>query len=459
MSPLTATYRTKDDRHVQLMFLQGDRYWPEFCRTVDRADLADDVRFVDMAARRTNAAACVAELDAIFAGHTLDEWKEILAKLDAPWSPIQSIEELVDDPQVLANSYIGDVEIDGEVVVPIAHRPSAVRRSTARAEAGARARRTHRGDPDRTRLRLGPHRRTGRRGSHSVTTERPLPVPDESSAPYWAAAAQHVLTVARCGQCGNVDAAARRGVYRVRFDRSRVRVHSGERARRRAVVDGGAPGLPARLRPDLPFVLVDVELAEQADLRLIGRLLDGVDAELRLGAAVRVVFEDLRPRSPFPHSSWCDDRSQPGGRRRATRTARSSGVRPTARRRGGRHRPGGDRRCRAHRRPGRRLRRARACCRARAVVRPSTASASSRRAGWRAASEPTPRYVAGFDGIGQLSGSVGMAVNALISGAADYVLVHRALHNPRAATTATQCARSAAPRNGLRHKVSSGRWR
>ena len=130
MSPLTATYRTKDDRHVQLMFLQGDRYWPEFCRTIGRADLADDARFVDMAARRANAAACVAELDAIFAEHTLDEWKAILAKLDAPWSPIQSIEELVDDPQVLANSYIGDVETDDGVVVPIAHRPSAIRRSS-----------------------------------------------------------------------------------------------------------------------------------------------------------------------------------------------------------------------------------------------------------------------------------------------------------------------------------------
>lgn len=41
-----------------------------------------------------------------------------------------------------------------------------------------------------------------------------------------------------------------------------------------------------------------------------------------------------------------------------------------------------------------------------------------------------PRYVAGFDGIGQVSGSVAMAVNAVISGAADYVVVHRALHNP-----------------------------
>jgi crotonobetainyl-CoA:carnitine CoA-transferase CaiB-like acyl-CoA transferase len=94
------------------MFLQGDRYWPEFCRTVGRVDLAEDARFVEMAARRANAAACVAELDAIFAAHTLDEWKEILATLDAPWSPIQSMAELINDPQVIANSYCGDVETE-----------------------------------------------------------------------------------------------------------------------------------------------------------------------------------------------------------------------------------------------------------------------------------------------------------------------------------------------------------
>jgi acetyl-CoA acetyltransferase len=41
-----------------------------------------------------------------------------------------------------------------------------------------------------------------------------------------------------------------------------------------------------------------------------------------------------------------------------------------------------------------------------------------------------PRYAAGFQGFGQIPGAVSMAVNALSSGAADYVLVHRALHNP-----------------------------
>ena len=115
LSPLTATYRTKDDRHVQLMFLQGDRYWPEFCRTVDRPDLADDARFADMAARRTNAKECVAELDAISPNTRWTNRKSILAKLDAPWSPMQTMAELVDDPQVLANSYVGDVETDDGV--------------------------------------------------------------------------------------------------------------------------------------------------------------------------------------------------------------------------------------------------------------------------------------------------------------------------------------------------------
>ncbi len=42
-----------------------------------------------------------------------------------------------------------------------------------------------------------------------------------------------------------------------------------------------------------------------------------------------------------------------------------------------------------------------------------------------------PRFVAGFQGYGQLTGAVILAVNAVASGAADFVLLHRALHNPR----------------------------
>jgi acetyl-CoA acetyltransferase len=42
-----------------------------------------------------------------------------------------------------------------------------------------------------------------------------------------------------------------------------------------------------------------------------------------------------------------------------------------------------------------------------------------------------PEYVSGFQGIGQLPGAVAIAVNAIAAGAADYVLLYRALHNPQ----------------------------
>ena len=57
----------------------------------------------------------------------------------------------------------------------------------------------------------------------------------------------------------------------------------------------------------------------------------------------------------------------------------------------------------------------------------------------------TPRYVAGFEGIGQITGSVSIAVNAVASGAADYVLFHRALHNPAGRYHANPMRRAGGP--------------
>jgi acetyl-CoA acetyltransferase len=44
-----------------------------------------------------------------------------------------------------------------------------------------------------------------------------------------------------------------------------------------------------------------------------------------------------------------------------------------------------------------------------------------------------PRYSAGFEGAGQITGSIAHAAGVITSGTADYVLVHRALHNPQVA--------------------------
>jgi crotonobetainyl-CoA:carnitine CoA-transferase CaiB-like acyl-CoA transferase len=141
VNPLVGMYRTKDGRHIQLVFLQPDRYWLDFCRVIGRADLVDDARFSDHAARREHGAECVEELDREFAKRSFDEWKKILATLDAPWAPVQSVSELLEDPQVEANGYIGDVVIDGEpayrlpaVPVQFDGRPPPLRRAPEHGE-------------------------------------------------------------------------------------------------------------------------------------------------------------------------------------------------------------------------------------------------------------------------------------------------------------------------------------
>jgi crotonobetainyl-CoA:carnitine CoA-transferase CaiB-like acyl-CoA transferase len=91
--------------------------------------------------RRENGAACIEELDREFAKRTFEEWKSLLDALDAPWSPVQSVSELLSDPQVEANGYIGDVVIDGEVAyrlpaVPVQFdgRPPPLRRAPEHGE-------------------------------------------------------------------------------------------------------------------------------------------------------------------------------------------------------------------------------------------------------------------------------------------------------------------------------------
>ena len=122
---------------------------------------------------------------------------------------------------------------------------------------------------------------------------RPVPVPDEESAPFWEATAAHVLTAARCSRCGT---------YSMPPDVVCRYCHSSDPAFTFEPVSGRGsirswtvmrqsflPGFD----DDVPFVLVDVELDEQRDLRMIGRLLDGPDVPLRVGDRVRVAFEDL----------------------------------------------------------------------------------------------------------------------------------------------------------------------
>ena len=53
-NPLWNTYKCKGGKWIAFSMDQGDRYWPDFCRGLDRLDLIEDERFSDMNVRADN---------------------------------------------------------------------------------------------------------------------------------------------------------------------------------------------------------------------------------------------------------------------------------------------------------------------------------------------------------------------------------------------------------------------
>jgi crotonobetainyl-CoA:carnitine CoA-transferase CaiB-like acyl-CoA transferase len=122
-NPLVNVYRTADQRFISLILLQSDRYFPELCACLGRPELADDPRFADAEARAENKVACVAALDAAFESQPLEHWTAALADFSGVWSVFQTLDELYDDPQVVANGYLPAMEAAGGDTVQLVANP------------------------------------------------------------------------------------------------------------------------------------------------------------------------------------------------------------------------------------------------------------------------------------------------------------------------------------------------
>jgi uncharacterized OB-fold protein len=124
-------------------------------------------------------------------------------------------------------------------------------------------------------------------------TTRPVPIPDAESAPFWEATADGVLALARCSRCHHFShppgpTCPHCGHSDPGFTFDHVAM-SGTVRSWTVVRQSFLPGFDA----DLPFVLVDVEIDGVDDVRLIGRLVDGPDSSIRIGARVAVTFEQI----------------------------------------------------------------------------------------------------------------------------------------------------------------------
>jgi crotonobetainyl-CoA:carnitine CoA-transferase CaiB-like acyl-CoA transferase len=107
-NPLVGTYFTEDGKILAFSCLQGFKYWPGACRAIGREDLIDDERFNSHEQLAANAREARAILTEVFMAAPLAEWRARLDSFDGQWAVAQDTMEVVDDPMVAANGYLGD---------------------------------------------------------------------------------------------------------------------------------------------------------------------------------------------------------------------------------------------------------------------------------------------------------------------------------------------------------------
>jgi crotonobetainyl-CoA:carnitine CoA-transferase CaiB-like acyl-CoA transferase len=102
-------YRDSQRKWFWLLGLQGDRAWPGLLRAIDRPDLIGDPRYDSHSKRYAKSPELVAMLDQAFATRTLDEWVPIFDREDVWWCPVQTVEEVINDPQAQGAGLFVDV--------------------------------------------------------------------------------------------------------------------------------------------------------------------------------------------------------------------------------------------------------------------------------------------------------------------------------------------------------------
>jgi len=92
-------YKTKDDKYVSLGAVE-DKFWAEFCQKIDRAE------YIKPQWNITLQQDMQADVRAIMLTKTRAEWVEFFASSDICFTPVLTMEEMCEHPQVIARDMI-----------------------------------------------------------------------------------------------------------------------------------------------------------------------------------------------------------------------------------------------------------------------------------------------------------------------------------------------------------------
>jgi crotonobetainyl-CoA:carnitine CoA-transferase CaiB-like acyl-CoA transferase len=86
---------------------RDEKFWQNLCDAIDRPDLKDDPRSANNSQRVANRDYVVGILSEVFRTRGNAEWLAILDRYDIPNAPVNDMEQVFTDPQVVARGMIG----------------------------------------------------------------------------------------------------------------------------------------------------------------------------------------------------------------------------------------------------------------------------------------------------------------------------------------------------------------
>ena len=113
-----AAYTAKDG-HI-IVGAGNDRLWEKLCKLINRCDLLENELFASNLKRTQNVNELKVILDAEFKTKTIAEWMEALEAAGVPCAPINTVDKIIEDPQIKAREMIVELNhpVAGNMKVP-----------------------------------------------------------------------------------------------------------------------------------------------------------------------------------------------------------------------------------------------------------------------------------------------------------------------------------------------------
>jgi formyl-CoA transferase len=122
--PNIVPYQVFEAAEGYFAFAAGnDLQWENFCKAVDRQAWVADERFATNPARLENRSELVRLLNELFSTRSAEHWIQLCESIGLPAGPINTMDAVFSDPQVLARELVMEVPHPTEGSVPLLRSP------------------------------------------------------------------------------------------------------------------------------------------------------------------------------------------------------------------------------------------------------------------------------------------------------------------------------------------------